>query len=442
MKKLTGGFGAVVFDNERTYRELVFPVITGTFYNPSELQIYLNLSNKTSSSARISYKVLTEYKECEISILFVPTLEIAKTLHKFKNSVLKYNPRSYLELANNTVNSEIARTITDVKTNEFALYNNGITMLSSGTEFNEKIGQKDKAQVIITQPQIINGGQTAFTLSRIYEENLTKGNLDELFGNKEVLLKVITFPEQEKGDNVEQLNLIEAISKATNQQTPVEEADRRSNDKIQIEIQHAIFNSFGYFYERKRGEYADGIKAGYIQRSQVIDRELFLRLCKSCDMKPSEARRSSLKILFREDNFTSTLNDVRRHKEYFFAFSCYETLSTLERNYSRDKNNRYGIATYGQALRYGKLAVVSACRLRYTEDNSFTKVELIVNSVLGKWPEFESYVSGLASNSTYFSRYYDEEKKVMVQELNFDNYYKGRTLNSDLLNFFMTAKET
>jgi hypothetical protein len=442
LKKLTGGFGAVVFDHERTYQELVFPVVTGTYYSANELKIYLSLSNKTSSSARISYRVLTEYKECEISVLFVPTLEIARTLHKFKNSVLKYNPRSYLELANNTVNKEIAKTITDVQTNEFALYNNGITMLSYGTEFNEKIGQKDKAQVIISQPQIINGGQTAFTLSRIYEENLSNGNQEELFADKEVLLKVITFPEKEQEDSEEQLNLIEAISKATNQQTPVEEADRRSNDRIQIEMQNAIFSSFGYFYERKRGEYADGIKAGYIKRSQIIERELFLRLCKACDLRPSEARRSSLKILFREDNFTNTLNDVGRHQEYFFAYLCYEMLSVLERKYSRDRNNRFGIATYGQALRYGKFAVVSACRLRFEGDKSFADVEQIVNSILDVWPEFESYVSSLPANSSYFSSFYNEEKGIVVQELNFDNYYKGRTLNADLRKYFTAPKKT
>ena len=35
-------------------------------------------------------------------------------------------------------------------------------------------------------------------------------------------------------DEAQRLSLIEDISKATNQQTPVDEADRRSNDKIQI----------------------------------------------------------------------------------------------------------------------------------------------------------------------------------------------------------------
>jgi len=440
LKRLTGGFGAVVFDYDRTFRELVFPVVTGTYYSPTELKIYLNLSNKTSSSARISYKVLTAYKECEISVLFVPTLEIARTLHKYKNSVLKYNPRSYLELANNTVNKEIAATITNKSTNEFAIYNNGITMLSYGTEFNEKIGQKDKAQVIITQPQIINGGQTAFTLSRIYEDNLMNDDLEELFSGKEVLLKVITFPGGEQEDDEEQLKLIEAISKATNQQTPVEEADRRSNDKIQIEMQNALYNSYGYFYERKRGEYADGIRAGYIQRSQVIERELFLRLCMACDLKPSAARRSSLKILFREDNFSKTLNDVNRHKEYFFAFRCYRILGRLERKYSSG-NNPHGTATYGNALRYGKYAVVTACRLRYKGDESLKNAEQIVNGVLSKWLAFESNVSKLKSNFDYFRRYYDETKKEFIQYVDFDNYYKGRTVNANIVKFFNPSKK-
>jgi len=37
--------------------------------------------------------------------------------------------------------------------------------------------------------------------------------------------------------------------------------------------------------------------------------------------------------------------------------------------------------------------------------------------------------------------YYDEERKVIVQELNFDNYYKGRTVNSDLSKYFSPSKQ-
>lgn len=451
LKKLTGGFGCEVFDFQRTYSELVFPIVSGTYYNHEELRIQLNLNNKTSQGSRISYQVSTEHIQCEISVLFVPTLEIAKTLHKYKNSILKFNPRSYLELAKNSVNQEIEKTITKVKTNEFALFNNGITMLSYDTEFNDKIGLKNIAQLIISQPQIINGGQTAYTLSRIYENALiatralgdeVKRNnyIENIFEGKEVLLKVITMP-NETINEPKQLELIEAISKATNQQSPVDEADRRSNDKIQIEIQNAIYDSFGYFYERKKGEYSDGIRSGYIRKSQIIDREVFIRLCKSCDLFPSEARRSSVKVLFKEENFNKTLNNVNRHEEYFFAYRCYQKLNDIEKTHANNLHNKFGVAAYGNSIRYGKYAVVSACRILYDDHKSIDKYEYIVNLVLNNWTEFETIVSTYIHNLDYFWSYKDSnEKEVRVE--NFDNYYKGKTLNGDLKHFFDKLKET
>ncbi|TOO19281.1 AIPR family protein, partial [Vibrio parahaemolyticus] len=102
-----------------------------------------------------------EYKDCDITVVFVPTSEIGRVLYTYRNSILKYNPRCYLEMKANTVNNEIYSTIKNKNTNEFALFNNGITMLSDETNVNERIGQKDKAQILISNPQIINGGQTA-----------------------------------------------------------------------------------------------------------------------------------------------------------------------------------------------------------------------------------------------------------------------------------------
>jgi len=266
LKKLTGGFPAKIHDFDEVYRKLVFPVVTGTYYNHSELCITLNLTNKSSSSARISYNVETEYKDCDITVVFVPTEEIGKILYKYKNSILKFNPRCYLELQTNFVNREIYETISNKSTNEFALFNNGITMLSDDTSLNERIGQKDKAQIIIENPQIINGGQTAFTLSRIYEEVIQGKRNKNIFDNKEVLLKIITFSRSSSTDEDHKLKLIESISKATNRQSEVSDADRRSNDKIQIDLQTKLFDLFGVYYERKRGEFADGVRDKYINR--------------------------------------------------------------------------------------------------------------------------------------------------------------------------------
>jgi len=57
---------------------------------------------------------------------------------------LKYNPRSYLEFEGAHVNTAIRNTILAETSNEFALLNNGITMISDETNINERIGQKTR----------------------------------------------------------------------------------------------------------------------------------------------------------------------------------------------------------------------------------------------------------------------------------------------------------
>ncbi|WP_199910981.1 AIPR family protein, partial [Mycobacterium tuberculosis] len=174
------------------------------------------------------YTVNTELNDCNILVTFVPLIEIAKILYKYKNSVLKYNPRCFLGLTNNQVNPQIANTVTSKHTNEFALFNNGITILSDETSINSYIAKKDSAQLVITNPQIINGGQTAFTLASLYEERKTSDDLN-VFNEKEVLVKIITFlkdnKENQTDDEIKQkkIKLIENLSKATNEQSAVKE---------------------------------------------------------------------------------------------------------------------------------------------------------------------------------------------------------------------------
>jgi len=440
IKKLVGGFSATVFDHKKVYNELLFPVVSGNYYNQKELHILLNLQNKNSASARISYNVITQYSKCDITVVFVPVSEIGRILYKYKNSILKSNPRCFLELSNNPVNKQIHSTITDLQTNEFSLFNNGITMLSDATEFNEKIGQKDKAQIVVTNPQIINGGQTAYTLSRVYEDILNGEEDENIFENKEVLLKIITFDtvSEKQIDKKQKLELIENISKATNQQTSVSEADRRSNDLIQIEIQDELFDKYGLFYERKRGEFSDGLREKYISKDLIIDREIFIRLCKTCDFLPSQARRTGAEKLFSESGFSQTLNNVTRVEEYYFAYLCYQELLKLEKELSADKKDRYGTANYGLALRYGKFAVVTVCVNKfYITSNSFSKVQNNVLKILRRWLKFEEYIVKRKTNKDYFYKYKNPETNEWQSYQNFDGYYKGRTLNNDLKKYFI-----
>lgn len=440
LQKLSGGFPVSVINHEKAYQELLLPLIKGTFYNPDELMLSINLANVDTAYSRIDYHVNTKYKDCTITVIFVPTIEIAKAMRKYKNSILQFNPRSFLELSHNSINKEIAKSITDLDTNEFALFNNGITILSTQTNINQQIGQKDKGQLIIKQPQIINGGQTAYTLSRKLEEAEARGLTDKYFSGKEVLLKIITFEASEIQNNGDYLDLVEKISQATNQQSPVIEPDRRSNEPIQIKLQDLIFAKYGYFYERKLGEYADGLKSGYIEKSLVINRETFMRLCKCCDLKASEARQSSIKELFSEKNFHETLNDESRVDEYIFAYECYKWLKQTEMKYSRDKNNRYGISNFGNGIRYGKFAIVSACRVFYKGENSINEIEDIIHKVVSRWIDFEEWVKNQPSNLPYSIGIPAEDIEERINEIDYDNYYKGSTLNEDIKKFYSALK--
>jgi hypothetical protein len=438
IKKLTGGFAGEVYNFEKCYNELLFPLITGTFYNVSELYISLNLSQKTSDE--ISYSVNTAYGQCDITVVFVPIIEIAKIMYKYKNSILKFNPRSYLDLKKNSVNQAISDTVKKNKTNEFALFNNGITMLSDNTNINKKIGKKDQAQMIVVNPQIINGGQTAFTLSKLYQETLTHGDQDDIFINKEVILKIITFSEDDSMSDKKKRKLIEEISKATNQQSPVVEADRRSNDDIQIELQEKIFNTFGYFYERKKGEYGDGLHNKYIDRSLIIDRVQFLRICLAIKGEVSNARRSGEIVLFRHNRFKQILEDSSNYKKYFFAFLTMKNLNNIQQQFKDNLNNRDGIANYGYALRYGKYSVISVVSRYYNDSFKHEEYEkksnFIIHQVLNKWLEFEDFIINEQHNSAYFREIINPETQEIRKMLDYDGYYKGRTINKDIQKYF------
>ena len=376
------------------------------------------------------------HKDCEITILFVPTIEIAKILYKYKNSILKYNPRSYLDMAGGSVNYQISKTITGKNTNEFALFNNGITVLSDETYLNTKVAKKGVGQLILMNPQIINGGQTAYTLSNIYQDVLD-GKIEEtVFDNKEVLLKVITFSEDSTDNSSKKLELIESISKATNQQTEVSEADRRSNDKIQIELQNLIYENYGLFYQRKAGEFGEGLKNKYITRHNIIDRELLLRLILATKLKPSQARRTGGATLFKKTNFDNILTSTKDYKKYIYAYDIYSKLVEIQNTFKEDKNNKDGIINYGYALRYGKFAVISVIIQKYDEYKE-KDIGVIVHDVLSNWIKFENSISKEKINNSYFREVPDLETGKIRQIQNFDGYYKGTTINQQVKNFYL-----
>ena len=443
LRKLVGGYPVSLFNFEKCFKELVFHIVAGCFYKAEEIQINLSLANKEGNEGRISYTVNTELSDCKILVTFVPLIEIGKILFQYRNSILKFNPRCFLGLNNNTVNPKIADTVTNKKTNEFALFNNGITILSDETQINSQIAKKDRAQLLIRNPQIINGGQTSFTLASIYERCMASNNF-AVFGEKEVLVKVITFVDSEDNDQndkevkrLKKLKLIENLSRATNEQSSVGEADRRSNETVMVNYQEKIFDEFGYFFNRKQGEFSEGLQKKYITKDLVIDPSVFIRVALSVNGDATKARRNSDNVLFREDIFFSVFLDTDIYRKYMFGYFCYLALLNEEKKYDKVPGNKYGVTKHGNALRYGKYAVVSVASRAYREDldtkEYYTSATEAVLNTLAKWKDFEIKISKITSNIDYL--FYNIDNGEKKYYFNYDGYYKGKTLNTDLKNY-------
>jgi len=408
-----------VYDFKRTYDELLFPLCSGTYYDPKEIEITINLNKKEQST--LKQAITTKHGEFHVRILFVPVSEIGRVLSKYKNAILKYNPRNYLSLSRNKVNQSIRDSVLSSDTNDFAVYNNGITVICDSFKMSESTGNVNVGQIILTNPQIINGGQTAYTLSNIYETH--EANLAKVFGDKEVMLRVIVVSSGEAFN----LKFIEEISNATNQQSRVEEADRRSSEPIQMDIQKLIYVDFGYMYERKRGEFYYATAGDYVERDIIVNRADFLRSYLAFKGQPRWARQRGSETLFKVTHFRNILDDKMDYRKMLFSYMI------LMKLYQIEKGTSDSSSSWGYGLRYGKMAIIAAIAFTYegediTRSNIHDLVEKYIDKIKAKWIEFEAHAKSNPENKMFISVDFD-----------YDFYYKGITVDADVKEFFSNS---
>ncbi len=113
-------------------------------------------------------------------------------------------------------------------------------------------------------------------------------------------------------------------------------------------------------------------------------------------------------------------------KRMFFA---YRALTKLEGVDAKTKD----VFSYG--LRYGKMAIIAAIGAmeldkEITKDNVDGLVEDKIKEIASKWGDFENSIIQKPGNEFYFEKTKD-----------FDNYFKGSTVNSDVKEFFGNKKD-
>ena len=193
-----------------------------------------------------------EIEHCNCYLCVLPGELLANIYDTYGSRLLEGNVRTFLSARGN-VNKSIRRTILGNEKNMFFAYNNGIAATASEVRIKTIMGQPHLTYV--KNLQIVNGGQTTASLSNTRYKD--KAKLDGIY----VQMKLTV---------VEDINLaneiIPNISRCSNSQNKVSEADFFSNHEFNIRMQKISRQLYApaalgvqyethWFYERARGQY-------------------------------------------------------------------------------------------------------------------------------------------------------------------------------------------
>ncbi|MBN8294891.1 AIPR family protein, partial [Rhodobacter sp. NTK016B] len=235
----------------------------------------------------------------------VTGVELAKLAQtEPRDAIFDTNVRGNLGLGGQ-VNKSIYASATDSSTSEhFWFMNNGITMVCDRLSL---VRDPDEPSIKVENVQIINGCQTTSSIRSAFED----GKLSE---KVKVQVKLYESKDQQ---------FVENVVIATNNQNSIGSRDLHANDEVQQLIQRKIYEDFGLFYERKRGE----AKSAGVAKSEVVSLEkagqAYLAIFKS---QPTVSRAQKYKIYSQdlyEEVFSKSqpwqlavAHEIHRYAEY------------------------------------------------------------------------------------------------------------------------------
>lgn len=179
----------------------------------------------------------------QLHVGFVRVIDLYKMYREMGQRLFERNIRAGLD-PDGPINKKIREAFGDVvegkvPASAFVFNHNGITLAAEQLEF-----ERDRAQ--ITEPRVLNGAQTITCLAKFIEsydpEKAQGGHLGRL-DDVCVLAKIVTHADQP---------FLTAVTINTNRQNPVEPANLRASDPIQLELQDKFRDELdGLPYERQ-----------------------------------------------------------------------------------------------------------------------------------------------------------------------------------------------
>jgi len=181
-------------------------------------------------------------KETEIETLVISILanSLKPIIEDKKELILALNVRYYK--GENEINTKIKKEYSKGEKSNFWILNNGINGVCEDFEI------LDDNSLKIKNFQIVNGGQTAKTLTRI---------VNDLPDNVQILMKLTKIKDKTQISRISM-----DIAVASNSQNAISARDLHSGDRIQTKIFKHL-DEVGIFYDKKDGEWATVNKRKY-----------------------------------------------------------------------------------------------------------------------------------------------------------------------------------
>ncbi len=190
----------------------------------------------------IKKTIYFDEKETEIEtvVTSIYANSLKPIIEEKKELILALNVRYYK--GENEINSKIKREYSKGERSNFWILNNGINGICEDFELQEDNTLK------IKNFQIVNGGQTAKTLTRI---------VNDLPDNIQILMRLTKVKDKTRISKISM-----DIAVASNSQNAISSRDLHSGDRIQTKIFKHLDN-VGIFYDKKDGEWATVNKKKY-----------------------------------------------------------------------------------------------------------------------------------------------------------------------------------
>lgn len=311
--------------------------------------------------------------DCESFLCVIPGKILADIYDKYGSRLLEGNVRSFLS-TKCAVNKKIQATILN-KPEMFFAFNNGIAATAKELEINN-FGN-GLFIMSATDFQIINGGQTTALLLNARLKR--KSSLEKIFVQMK-LTRIGDMPieAQEK--------LIGEISRSSNSQNKVSEADFFSTHPFHVEMEKISRRLFAppqagflyqtkWFYERARGQYVqEQIKMTPAQqknfqrenpKAQVMAKTDFAKYRMSWEEKPNIVSKGAQTnfVKFAEETSATWEKNPAQFNEYYFKetvalaiiFHAVEKLVSAQEWYKISKSYRANVVTYSLALFHNAL---------------------------------------------------------------------------------------